>query len=147
MSAFTGSVYHVQQYLYDFAVDGGAVGKKVLSAKPGYTAVPVGSIVKAVTALVATAVTTAASGTLEWGNDDDEDGYSGAAKAAGVLTAGAVFNGWDFDAALLWDGTNDHAIPVYVADAADGEVSASIATGALTAGKVAIMLEFLFPAV
>ena len=142
-----GALYHVGEYVYDFSVDGGDVGEIVLSSKPAKAAVPVGAIVKAVTAKVATAGASAGSATLAWGNGDDADGYSGTAIAVASLTAGAVFNGWDNAAALIWDDTNDHPIPVYVADAADGQVSVTIGTAALTAGKVAVILEYLFPSV
>lgn len=145
MSAFKGDGYYVNEYLYDFAVDTGAAAAYNLHAKDRAAVVPVGAIIKAVTAHVVTACTSGGSATVIWGNGDDADGYSGATIAVASLTANAVFNGWDNAAALLWDDTNDHAIPVYVADAADGQCILTIATAALTAGKISIAIEYVLP--
>lgn len=142
---FKNSGLHVQEYVYDFEVDGGAVGEIFLSSKAGYAPIPNGAIIKAVTAKVVTAFTSGGSATLAWGNDDDPDGYSGSAIAVASLTDNAVFNGWDNGAALLWDDTNDHQIPVAVVNEDDGEVSVSIATAAMTAGKMILLVEYLLP--
>ena len=142
---FKNDGLHVQEYVYDFSVDGGATGEIVLSTKDNKAALPVGAIIKSVTAHVATQCTSGGSATLAWGNGDDADGYSGAGIAVASLTANALFNGWDNGAALLWDDTNDHQIPVYVADADAGKFSVTIATAALTAGKVVFMVEYLMP--
>lgn len=147
MSSFKNAGVHVQEYVYDFDVDGGAVGAIALSSKDNKSVLPVGAVVKRVTALVKTAFTSGGSATLAWGNTDDADGYSGAAIAVASLTAGALFNGYDNGAALLWDDTNDHPIDVYVADAADGAFSVTIGTAAMTAGKAVFMVEYYFPGV
>lgn len=144
MSGILGKL-HVQEYVYDFAVDGGAQGAINLHAKAGVDVVPVGAIVKRVYAKVLTACTSGGSATLAWGNGDDADGYSGSAVAVGSLTANALFNGYDNGAALLWDDTNDHPIDVNVADAADGQFIATIGTADLTAGKVVFMVEYYLP--
>lgn len=136
---------HVQEYVYDFSVDGGATGEIFLSSKSGVDPIPTGAIILAVRMKVLTAFTSGGSATLAWGNDDDADGYSGAAIAVASLTAGSVFNGWDNAAALLWDDTNDHPIEVNVADEDDGEVSVTIGTAAMTAGKAVIMVEYYLP--
>lgn len=139
------SLVQVEQYVYDTAVDAVAVGEVFLSSKAGKKPLPIGAIVKGCTAHVVAAVT-GTSSTLAWGNDDDPDGYSGSAIAEGSLLLNAIFNGWDNAAALLWDDTNDHAIYQYVANEDDGEVSVSVGTATLTAGKVALYLDFLYPA-
>lgn len=145
MSYFQRSdVVQVEPYVYDTAVDAVAVGEVFLSSKAGKDPLPVGAIVKGCIAKVITAVE-GTSSTLAWGNDDDPDGYSGSAIAEASLTANAVFNGWDNGAALLWDDTNDHPIYQYVADEDDGEVSVTIGSDSLTAGKVALFLEYLYP--
>ena len=137
---------HVQEYVYDFAVDAGATGELNLETKANKSEIPVGAVITAVKAIVLTTCTSGGSATVAWGNETDEDGYSGAAIAVASLTAGAVFNGWDNAAALLWDDTNDHPIDLYVAAAADGEFKMTIATAALTAGKISFMVEYLMPA-
>lgn len=143
--AFRNDGLHVQQYIYDFDVDGGAQGEIFLSSKAGYAPIPNGAIIKAVTMKVVTAFTSGGSATLAWGNDDDPDGYSGTAIAVASLTDNAVFNGWDNGAVLLWDDTNDHQIPVPVINEDDGEVSVTIATADMTAGKCYIFVEYLMP--
>lgn len=142
--AFKNDGLNVQQYIYDFAVDGGTAGEIFLSSKAGYAPIPNGAIIKAVTAQVLTAVV-GTSSTLAWGNDDDPDGYSGTAIAEASLLANVVFNGHDNAAALLWDDTNDHAIYVPVINEDDGEFSVTIGTADLTAGKVVFMVEYLMP--
>ena len=144
MSLLKNAGLQVQEYIYDFSVDGGAVGTIDLSAKSGYAPLPTGSIVVDVMAKVDTAVTTGASGTLAFGNGDDDDGLM-AAIGAGSLTANAVFNAAGQDSALLWDGTNDHMTPYYIDDATTGAVQAKIETGALTAGKVRVLVFYVGP--
>ena len=142
---FKNSGIHVQEYVYDFAVDGGAQGEIFLSSKDGVDPVPNGAIIQSVTAQVLTTFTSGGSATLAWGNDDDPDGYSGTAIAVASLTANTVFNGWDNGAVLLWDDTNDHQIPVPVVNEDDGEVSVTIATADMTAGKMVILVQYLYP--
>ncbi len=142
---FKNDGVQVSEYVYDFAEDGGATGEIVLSTKPGRAAIPVGALIKRVTALVKTAVTSAGAPTLAWGNGDDPDGYSGAGHLKGALLINTSFNGYDNAAALLWDDTNDHMIDVPVVDADDGKFSVTIATAALTAGKVVFMVEHYMP--
>lgn len=145
MSSFKNDGLHVQEYVYDFAVDGGAQGEIFLSSKAGYAPIPNGAIIKAVTGKVVTAFTSGGSATLVWGNDDDPDGYSGATIAVASLTDNALFNGWDNAAALIWDDTNDHQIPVAVINEDDGEFSVTIATADMTAGKAIFLVEYLMP--
>ena len=136
---------NVEMFEYDFAKDGGAQGEIKLTSKGGKSVLPVGAIIKRVTAKVLTAITSAGAATLEWGNGDDADGYSGTAIAKTSLTLLALFNGYDNAAALLWDDTNDHPIDVNVADVDDGEFNVTIATADLTAGKVLFFVEFYYP--
>jgi hypothetical protein len=134
----------VQEYVYDFAVDGGGTGEKFLSSKAGYKPIPNGAVVKGVAARVVTAVV-GTSSTLAWGNDDAATGYSGSAIAEASLTINSVHNGWDNGASLLWDDSNDHAIYNPVINTDDGEFSVTIGTAALTAGKVIFMVEYYCP--
>lgn len=132
----------VQEYVYDFAEDGGAQSTITLSSKSGSSPLPVGAIVVAVHTRVETALTSGGSAVLSWGNGDDADGYSGAAAAVAGFTANALNNGWDNAAALIWDDTNDHQIPLYIDDVTTGAVSFTIGTADLTAGKVVILVEY-----
>lgn len=143
--AFKNDGVQVQEYVYDFSEDGGAQGEIVLSDKAGRAPVPVGAVIKRVTAKVLTQLTSGGSAVLSWGNGDDADGYSGTAQAVAGFTANALFNGYDNGAALLWDDTNDHPIDVNVADADDGKVGFTIGTADLNAGKMVILVEYYMP--
>jgi hypothetical protein len=145
MSGLKNMGVMVQEYVYDFAVDGGGTGAYVLSSKAGVAPVPLGSVIKGVTAKILTTFATSASGTVSWGNGDAADGYSGTTIAAASLTANLVINGWDLDASLLWDGTNDHPIYVHAIDANDALFKLTITTGAITAGKAIFMVEYYTP--
>lgn len=135
----------VQEYVYDFAVDGGATGNHILSAKAGQLPVPVGSVIKGVTAKVVTAVTSGGSATAEWGTLADTDGYSGTAIAKATLVAGYIQNGWVNAGALIWDNSNDVQLYPYVSVAADGALYFVINVAALTAGKINFLVEYYCP--
>ena len=128
----------VQEYLYDFAVDGGAVSTIDLSAN---NLLPEGAVVLDCWARVITACTSGGSATIAWGPTSDADGYSGAAIAVASFTDGAVFNAAGQDSALLWDGTNDHRIYFEVGATSD-DFKITIGTAALTAGKIKFCLEY-----
>lgn len=144
MSVFKNAGIQVFEYMYDFDVDGGATGDIVLSSKPGRQAIPANAIVLDVHALVLTACTSGGSATVHWGNAGDRDGYSGTTVAVATLAAGYAHSGGKGAGALLWDDTNDVAKP-YVPASADRPFSVSIATAALTAGKIAFMVTCLVP--
>ena len=136
----------VAEYVYDFAVDGGAQGVIDLSAKTGKSPLPQNAIVTAVTARVITAIV-GSSSTLIWGNTTDADGYSGATIAEATLVKDYLVNGWDNASPLLWDDANDHQINFLVNSANDADFTVTIATGDLTAGKIAFYVEFLLGSV
>lgn len=136
----------VQEYVYDYSVDGGAVGEIFLSSKANKKPIPNGAVVKGVTARVVTALTGESAGSsLAWGNDDAATGYSGAAQLVASFSANAVFNGWDNGASLIWDDSNDHAIYNPIINTDDGEFSVTIGTSAMTAGKMVFMVEYYCP--
>lgn len=138
---FKNDGLHVQEYVYDFDVDGGSTGAIDLSAKDGVDPLPDNAIVSEVVAQVETAVV-GTSSTLAWGNTTDPDGYSGTAIAEASLTADVVRNGFDNAAALLWDDTNDHKIHFIANSADDRDFSVTIGTADLTAGKVRFYVAY-----
>lgn len=144
MSVFKGEK-HVERYVYDFSVDGGAVSTISLSDKANHKALPAGAVVESVVGTVLTAFTSGGSATLEWGNTADPNGYSGATVAVASLTEGASFNGFDNGAALIWDDTNDHQIAYRVSAANTLDFSVSIATAAMTAGKMEFAVTYYMP--
>ena len=136
-----GNSMHMNKYVYDFDVDGGAIGAISLSSKANAQSLPDNAIIESVVAFVETAVVGTTS-TLSWGNTTDPDGYSGAAIAEATLVADFLANGWDNGAALLWDDTNDHIIHFLANSANDRDFSVTVATGALTAGKVHFFVKY-----
>jgi hypothetical protein len=127
--------------VWDFAVNGGAVGVANLDVL-----LPEGAIVTGGFIHVLTAVTTSASGTLSFGLNSNVDLL--AATAAGSLTANAILPLIPSTTAAI--SGDPHASGVANSRplrlTADRELKAEVATGALTAGKVAVYLEFIGPA-
>ena len=146
MFGFKNDGVNIAEYVYDFYVDGGAQGAISLHAKDGKTVIPVGAIIKGVTAKVLTSVTSAGAATCIWGNGDDADGYSGATVGKATLVANYVANGGENDAALLYDTTDYYPKYVNVSTAEDGQFIFTIATADLTAGKIVFFVEYLLPA-
>ena len=138
---------YVQEYVYDFAVDGGANGSNiVLSDKDGKKPIPIGAIVTNCVARVVTACTSDGSATVSWGNDDAENGYSGTTIAVGSLTDNSIWSpGVQGSESLLWDDSNDHNIFFPVINADDGDFIVLISDADLTAGKILFMVEYLLP--
>jgi hypothetical protein len=141
MSGLKNYGLNVQEYLYDFAVDGGSTGAISLSSKAGYYSLPDNAFVYNVCAEVLTAVV-GTSSTLAWGNTTDPDGYQ-AATAEATLVADYVAMGGTAAAALLWDDTNDHLTGFCANSANDRDFSVTIGTADLTAGKVAFHVMYL----
>lgn len=115
---------------YDFADQGGAVGTINLHDEDGNDVVlPLGAIITQVWTDEVTNVTTSASGTLSLG----------AATTVDLLaaTAAATFAGVQ---AGIPTGTAANMIKL----AAAATLTGSIATGALTAGKIAVYVEFVY---
>jgi hypothetical protein len=142
---FKNSGRHVQQYVYDAAVDSKVSGANiVLSAKAGYDPLPLGAIVTGVTAFVNTAVA-GTSSTVSWGHSANADGFSGTTIAEATLTTGYVENGWKTANSDLWDDTNDVQKYHYVSTADLGSFVVLISTADLTAGKITFMVDYLLP--
>ncbi len=149
MTVFKNDGVQVMQYLYDFAEDGGVKDVQiVLSDKPGKIPLPVGALVKNVTAVVLVAPLSTGSATVEWGNDDT-DGYSGTAVAKATLAINYAYNGKSGTApgALLWDDTNDAEKAYRIADSTKGKFGVLINVENLTAGKILFLVEFLMGSV
>ena len=128
----------IQEYTYDFAVDGGAVSTIDLSSN---NVLPEGAVVMDCWARVITACTSGGSATIAWGPTSDADGLSGTAIAVASFTDGAVFNASGQGAALLWDDTNDHQI-YYEVGATSDDFKITIGTAALTAGKIIFAVQY-----
>lgn len=140
---FRNNGMHVQEYIYDFATDGGLVSTINLAAKSGSAPLPQGAIVRAVSLKIITAIV-GTSSTLAAGNVTDPDGYM-VATAEATLVDDYVSGVGTGVSVLLWDDTNDHAIPFLVNSDNDANFSISIATAALTAGKALFYVEYYLP--
>lgn len=126
--------------VWDFSVQGGAVGTIPLDVLLPANAVVTGGYIH-----VIEAVTTSASGTLSFGLNTTVDLL--AATAAGSLTANAILPLIPSTTAAL-DGNAQAAGVANVRPVrltAERELKAAVATGALTGGKVAIYLEWIGP--
>ena len=129
-----GEYYQV----WDFAVNGGAVGTYNLDVLLPEDVIVTGGFVH-----VLEAVTTSDSGTLSFGLNTGVDLL--AATAAGSLTADAILPLIPSTTAAL-DGDAQaagvaNARPLRLT--AERELKAAVATGALTGGKVAIYLKWI----
>lgn len=144
--SFKNAGLHVQEYVYDFAADGGVNGSNItLSAKDNKDPLPLGSIIKGVTAKVITAIVGSGSSTVSWGIEGTANGYSGTTIAEATLVDNFIVNGWDRGASLLWDDTDDHALYPNVSSEAKGGLVLLISTADLTAGKMIFLVEYLRP--
>jgi len=141
---FKNDGMQVQEYTYDFAVDGGATGSIILSAKAGASNIPIGAMVHGCDALVETSVTSGGSATCEWGTSGDTDGYSGTAVAKATLVANYGHNGEIGAGLLLWDDTADASKAYVVTDAATGTFYFKINVADLTAGKVHFRVKYSY---
>jgi hypothetical protein len=142
MSGIKNAGMNVQEYVYDFSVDGGAQGSIILSDKNGYANLPVGAYVHGVYAKVVTSVTSGGSATCEWGTSGDTDGYSGTAIAKATLAADYVINSEEGAGALVWDNTNDCSKSYLVTNAATGTFYFKINVADLTAGKLVFAVHY-----
>lgn len=124
---------NVVKAVYDFSVDGGAVSSINLKDEFGNLIIfPIGAIITNVTLDVITPCTTSASGTLAI--DSQGAGDLLAATAAASVTGKLA--GVPVGTAATW---------VKISSSAK-QLKATIATGALTAGKAYIFIEYLLSA-
>jgi len=124
----------MRTFLYDFSVSGGAVGAITLTALDGSAStLPVGAIITRCFTKCKTALTSGGSATVALG-------ITGA--ATGIEGATAYTDG-SYAAANAMDAKAPSA-PLLVSTA-DTAVLATVATAALTAGKVEVTLEILLP--
>jgi hypothetical protein len=134
------------EYVYDFSVDGGAVGAITLTPKnvSGATLLEEGLIVTGVNVDILTAFAGTATPTVTLGNTADADGYLqnfyGSAGAVGSIRNGPIIGD------LLWDNTNDCELVYRITSSAGTQnMLFTIGTQALTAGKCRISLKVYKP--
>lgn len=119
---------------FDFAVYTGAVGTYNLLDELGNPAIlPKNAYVTNVVAVVQTAMTSAASGTLQLNLLSSADLM--AAKLSAALTLAAVVAGVPVGTAATWVGP--------VVTATGTQLAAQVVTGAITAGKVQWFVEYV----
>ena len=117
----------VQEYEYDFAVDGGATGVKTLSAKDNKVVLPTGAVRISSHVLVQTALAGVGASAKVGTTASDVD-YAALAAIASY-SENALFN----------DTT-----PVVVGATSD-DCLLTISGAALTAGKLKVLIEFVVP--
>lgn len=126
-----GGSKFVQEYTYDFAVQGGAVG--FIALKTPANALPQGGIVTSMYYMVQTAFTSGGSATVALGD---------AAAGARYLAATAYNNG---AYAANTPALAAIGVPVYVSSANIASPGITVATAALTGGKMKFVVEGYVP--
>lgn len=143
----------IAEYVYDFAVDGGTQKAYALAAKANKASLPLGCLVKSVTAKVVTQVLGAGL-TMKYGNTTLDTGYSGPVIAVATLVDNYVANGAEVVATpaghlfTLFNNVVPHAqskAPYPVLVAADADFVVTIGGGNATAGKVVFLVEYMMP--
>lgn len=117
---------HTQEFLYDFAVQGGSTGAIDLGD------LPLGAVVVNAVGVVETACTSGGSATVILGTTDDDNGFV-ASVAVAALTANSTH------------GNSVAANQPITNDAASRDVVMTIGTAALTAGKIRWVVEYYIP--
>lgn len=120
----------VMEYTYDFAVSGGAVGFINLSTALKKD-LPVGAIIHKIDYYVETAFTSGGLATVAIGDSGTGNKY----LAATAFDNAAFALG---NVAALSSG-----LPNYLSAAAEGKLGITVATAALTAGKVKFLVHFV----
>lgn len=120
----------VQEYTYDFAVHGGAVGQIDL-ATAAKSLLPVGAVVTQVHYKVVTAPTSGGAATIAIGD---------VGSAARYLAATAIAS-YTLDLVAV----NAIGTPMNITAANNGKFAITIATAALTAGKIKFFVSYLMP--
>lgn len=128
MSFFKNDAIQVQEYEYDFAVDGGATGVKILSAKANKAGIPASAVVVGHEVLIQTAFA-GAGASCKIGSAAADNKYLVNTAVAG-LTAGLKTSS---ASASFVDASNKQ------------DVRLTIASAALTAGKCKVLVHFLLP--
>lgn len=120
--------------VYDFAVQGGAIGNLLLLDDAGNKAIlPTGAVVTRVRAYVVTAVTSAGSATVAGTLLAGGDMMAATAKAS--LTIGAFIDGVPAGTAATLKGP--------VVSATGTQLSVDVAVAALTAGKIQFFVDYI----
>lgn len=117
----------VNEYEYDFAVDGGATGVFNLSAKDNKSVMPVGAIRKATHVLVQTALVGVSASAKVGTTASDAD----FAADAGVAT---------YSLAAIFNDTT-----AVVVGATSGDCLLTVSGAPLTAGKLKVLVEYYVP--
>lgn len=125
--ALIKGVLEVQEYEYDFSVDGGATGVIDLSAKANKSVIPAGALKLSAHVLVQTALVGSGASAKFGTTASDADFAANAAVAS--YSANALFS---------------DATAAYVS-ATGGDCLMTIAGAALTAGKVKVYVSYIVP--
>lgn len=126
-SQYVGRTKWARAY-YDFATDAGAIGALVLRGDK----IPSGALVLSTYIKVETIVTTAASGTVSLGIESAVD------VRAAVVPGSAVA----IDSTGTKLGVTTHA-SAPVLTTANRDVTATIAVGAITAGRFSVLVQYI----
>ncbi len=135
-----------KEFVWDFAVDGGAVGVIVLnSTDPNGDLLDEGFVVEDVELYTETTLASTGTPTITLGNTTDPDGYLADVFALST-TAPAMVRAGQVDGALIWDTSADAKKAYRVnGTAANQNLVMEIGTEALTAGKLRAIVKGFVP--
>lgn len=133
------------KYVYDFSKDGGAVSTISLRPYVAGVALAEGVIIKGMSLWTESALTSAGTPTITFGNSSDVDGFAVDVWAL-ANAANSTVGAGQVDGALLWDSTADAPKEYRVGSAANTQdVVMAVGTAALTAGKLVLYLHCKLP--
>lgn len=139
-------VQQQKEYLWDFAVDGGATGTIVLkSSDPNGNLLDEGFVVEDVEIKTETALTSGGTPTVTFGNSGDTDGYLADVWAL-AQAANSMVRAGQVDGALVFDTTADAKKAYRIDSTANNQnLVMAIGTAALTAGKIRVVVKGFVP--
>jgi hypothetical protein len=135
-----------KEFVWDFAVDGGAVSAIALnSSDPNGDLLDEGFVVEDVELYTETTLTSGGTPTITIGNTTDPDGYMADVYAL-ATTAPAMVRAGQVAGALIWNTTEDAKLAYRVdGTAANQNLLMTIGTAALTAGKIRVIVKGFVP--
>jgi hypothetical protein len=126
-------------YEYSFAVDGGAISSITLR-NLGINALAAGMIIEDIQILVTEAFAGSATPTCTLGISGTTAGFL-ADFYASASTINTPIRVGEVAGSLMWDDTNDHQISYRIPNAASAIPLLTIASQALTAGKMVVVFK------
>jgi len=136
----------IKEFVYDFSKDAGTIGTQSLKAVgPNGNTFDEGLLIVDLFVVVEAAVTSAGTPTVTIGNTSSSTGYM-ADIFSKVGAINSTVRSGEVDGSFIWDTTNDSAKAYRIGSAANvQDLTLSIGTAALTAGRLRFIIEGVLP--